>query len=67
MDKSRFDINNYEFKVEGTHRIAWAKNFFWIGLVSILFTGFENAIVCQYCMALSAWLYQFSVKPIFKK
>ena len=67
MEKSRFDINNYEFKVEGIHRVAWAKNSFWVGIISLLFTGFENAVVFQSCMALSAWLYQFSVKPVLKK
>ena len=67
MEKSRFNIKNYEFKAEGVHCIAWAKNFFWVGLISILFTGFENAVVCQYCMASSACLYHFSVKPVFKK
>ena len=61
------DASNYSFRIEGHGRICWAKNFFYVALVSAFFTDPESIQSISFiCFALSSILYTFGVKPVFE-
>tara|TARA_R100001163_G_C5067310_1_gene206327 strand:+ start:3264 stop:3503 length:240 start_codon:yes stop_codon:yes gene_type:complete len=61
------DPNNYSFRIKGHARICWAKNFFYIAVISAFFINPEHTKNISFaCFLMSSVLYTLGVKPVFK-
>ena len=64
--KDYFDPKNFVFEARGIYRICWAKNFYWLGIISALINWGELHWLSFWFFVTSSYLYGNSVVTVLK-
>tara|TARA_Y100000356_G_C11174178_1_gene243057 strand:- start:252 stop:461 length:210 start_codon:yes stop_codon:yes gene_type:complete len=65
--KEYFDPENFVFKTRGIYRICWAKNFYYLGIISAIINWGEVHWLSYFFFIASSYLYGTSVVASLKK